>query len=86
MKLYYIFSFDYIKIILNDQFSINIILDNELKINMILKYIFKYMNLSINMKIHWYINVYNIDNKLKIMEFIDICHDILINLSDIEMK
>lgn len=52
MKLYYTLPFDHAKIILNDQFSMNIILNNKSEINMMSKYIFEHMNLSINTEIH----------------------------------
>ena len=44
------------------------------------------MNLSIDTKIRWRINAYNIDIELEVIESIEVCHDISIKIEDVEVK
>jgi len=78
----------YTKIIIDHIINIYILLDNKSEFNIISQYIFDYMNLSIDMKIHWRIDKYDskINIKLNKYDLINIYHDIFMNIDNIIIK
>ena len=50
------------------------------------RHVFEQLDLSIDTEIRWRINAYNSDSELEASGSIGVCHDVPINLGEIEIK
>ena len=88
LKTLYTCPSERVKVILDHKLEIYSLMNNDSELNMMLLRVFERLNLLIDTNIHWKIDKYDFKTNVELDEygFIDVYHEISMNIDDVEVK